>query len=122
MFCNYSHKCNSFLVFHNDMLQANIHNKQIIFKANNKSTKKSAKICAKLTKTSKRHDGHCCGIPVVILTLVSRVMVPLIFKNVRRIKEVYNKCKSEKIPKRIQHPVIDLKMELLLKIVNDFKW
>ena len=104
MFCNYSHKCNSFLVFHNDMLQANIHNKQIIFKANNKSTKKSAKICAKLTKTSKRHDRHCCGIPVVKQTLVCRVDVPLIFKNVRRRKKVYNKCKSEKIPKADSAP------------------
>ena len=51
----------------------------------------------KLTKTSKRHDRHCCGTPVVKQTFVCRV--PLIFKNVRRKKKVYNKCKSEKIPK-----------------------
>ena len=83
MFCNYYHKYNHFLVFHKDMSKGSIHNKQIIFKVNNKSTKKkckdlpkanqkstirvqrkSAKICPKLTKTSKQHDRHCCGIPV----------------------------------------------------------
>ena len=46
------------------------------------------------------------------------VAVPLIFKNVRRRKKVYNKCKSEKNPTQIQHPVTDLKMEHLAKIVN----
>ena len=34
---------------------------------------------------------------------------------------VYKKCKSEKYPKQIQHPMTDLKMELLVKIVNKFK-
>ena len=51
-----------------------------------------------LIKTSKRHDRHCCGTPVVKQTYVCRVDVPLIFKNIRRRKMVYNKCKSEKIP------------------------
>ena len=41
--------------------------------------------------------------------------VQLIFKNPRRNKKVYTKCKSEKIPEA------DLKMELLVKIVNNFK-
>ena len=50
-----------------------------------------------LTETSKRHDRHCCGIPVVKETFVCRIDVPLIFKNVRRRKKSYNKCKSEKI-------------------------
>ena len=58
-----------------------------------------AKICSKLTKTSKRHDRHCCGISDVKLTFARRVVVPLIFKNVRSRKKVYNKCKSGKIPK-----------------------
>ena len=53
------------------------------------------------------------------LTFVCRVVVPLIFKNIRRRKEVYNK--SEKIPKADSTPVIDIKMVLLFKIINDFK-
>ena len=56
------------------------------------------------------------------LILVCKIVVPLIFENVRRRKKVYNKCKSEKkYPKQIQHPVADCKMELLAKIVNNFK-
>ena len=66
-----------------------------------RSAQRPAKI---LTKTSKRYDRHCCGIPVVKQTLVCRVDVPLIFKNVRRRKKVYNKCKSEKIPKADSAP------------------
>ena len=34
---------------------------------------------------------------------------------------VCKKCKSEKYQKQIQHPVTDLKIELLVKIVNKFK-
>ena len=64
-----------------------------------KVPRKSAKICRKLTKTFK----HCCGILVAKLTFVSRFVVPLIFKNVRR-KKVYNKCKSEKIRKADSAP------------------
>ena len=30
------------------------------------------------------------------------------------------KCKSEKICEQIQHPVRELKMEILVSIVNDF--
>ena len=62
------------------------------------------KICPKLTKIFKQHDRHCCGIPVVKQTFVCRVEVPLIFKNVKRRKKVYNKCKSEKIPKADSAP------------------
>ena len=29
-----------------------------------KATKDCSKICPKLTKISKRHDRHCCGISV----------------------------------------------------------
>ena len=47
----------------------------------------SAKICLKLSKTSKRHDRNCCGIPVIKQTLVCRADVPLITKNVRRRKK-----------------------------------
>ena len=64
-----------------------------------KVPRKSAKICPKLTKASKRHDRYCCGIPVVKQTFVYRVDVSLIFKNVRKREKVYNKCKSEKITK-----------------------
>ena len=66
--------------------------------------RKSAKICPKLTKTFKQHDRYCCGIPVVKQTLVCRVDVPLVFKNIRRKKKVYNKCKSEKIRKAHSPP------------------
>ena len=31
------------------------------------------------------------------------------------------KCKSKKCPKQIQHPIIDLKMEFLFKLVHNFK-
>ena len=34
---------------------------------------------------------------------------------------VYNKRKSERYGRQIQHPVTDLKMELLVKIINNFK-
>ena len=37
-------------------------------------------------------------------TLMCRVYVPLTFKNVRRRKNVYNKCKSEKIRKADSAP------------------
>ena len=63
-----------------------------------KVPRKSAKICSKLTKTSKRHDRHCCGIPVVKQALMFSVDVPLIFKNVRRRKNFYNKCKADSAP------------------------
>ena len=49
-----------------------------------------------------------------------RVHVQLIFKNVTRDKKVYTKYKSEKYPKQIQHPVIDLKKKILVKITNEF--
>ena len=77
-----------------------------------KAPRNSASFCPKLSKTSKRLDKHCCGITVVIT---------LTFKNVRRRKKVYTKCKSEKYFRQIHHPVTDLKMELLAKIVSDFK-
>ena len=69
-----------------------------------KVPRKSAKICPKLTKASKRYDKHFFGIPVFKLTFVCRAVVPLIFKNVRRRKKVSNKCKSEKIPKADSAP------------------
>ena len=69
-----------------------------------KVPRRSAKICPKLTKTSKRHDRHCCSIPVVKQTFVCRVDVPLVFKNVRRRKKIYNRGKSEKIPKAYSAP------------------
>ena len=43
MFCNCSPKYNPCLVFHEDMSLVSIHNKQIIFKVNNKRTKKKCK-------------------------------------------------------------------------------
>ena len=87
-----------------------------------KVSRKRAKICPNLTKTSKRHDRHCSGIPVDKQTFACGVVVPLIFKNVRKTKVVHNKCKSEKkYQRQSQHPVKDLKMELFTKIVNGFK-
>ena len=63
----------------------------------------STKICPKLTKSSKRHDNHCCGIPVanwdkfhtncntssiqLEQKFMCRVDVQLFFKNVRRNKK-----------------------------------
>ena len=94
-FCNYSHKYNLFLVFQKDMSQGSIH--------------------PKLTKTSKRHDRHCCGTPVVKQTFVCRV--PLIFKNVRRRKKRFIiNVNLKKYPRQIQYNVTDLKVELLVKI------
>ena len=94
-----------------------IHNTQIIFKVNNKSTKKKSK---DLTKISKQHDRPCCGIPVVKETFVCRVDVPSIFKNIRIRKTIIN-VNLKKSLRQISHPVTDLKMELAVKIVNDFK-
>ena len=39
MFCNYTHKYKPFLVFHKD----STHNQQILFKVNNKSSRKKYK-------------------------------------------------------------------------------
>ena len=103
MFSNYSHKYNPFLVFHKDVSHSSIY-KVAYSKLTIKVPRKVAKICPKLTKTCKRHDRHWCRIPVVKETFVCRVDVPLIFKNVRRRKKVYNKCKSEKIPKADSAP------------------
>ena len=47
-----------------------------------------------------------------------RVDVPLIFKNVRRRKKVYNKCKSEKIPKADSAPRNILKWSFLSKLLT----
>ena len=77
-------------------------------------------MCLKLTKTPKRHDRHCCGIPVVKQTLVCRVDVPLIFKNVRRKKRSIINVNLKKYAKQVKHYVTDLKVELLVKIVNLF--
>ena len=46
-----------------------------------------------------KHPNDMTDILVVKKIFVYRVDVPLIFKNVRNRKKVYNKCKSEKIPK-----------------------
>ena len=54
---------------------------------------------------------------------VCRVDIELIFKSVRRNKEVYTRCKSKKNNRgRFRTPyVTDLKMEFFVKVVNDFK-
>ena len=36
-------------------------------------------------------------------------------------RSILNASKSPPHPRKIKHPVIDLKMELLVKNVNDFK-
>ena len=61
------------------------------------------------------------NIHVVKQTFVCRVDIPLILKNVTRRKKLYKKSKSKKNPRQIQHPTTDLQMELLVKIVIDFK-
>ena len=43
MFCNYSYKYNPILIFLKFISEGSIHNKQIIFKVNNKSTEKKYK-------------------------------------------------------------------------------
>ena len=58
--------------------------------------------------------------PVVKQTFVCRIDFLLIFKNVRRRRKVHDKCKSEKIPKADSAPRNRF-LELLAKIVNDFK-
>ena len=50
-----------------------------------------------------------------------RVDVQLIVKNVRRNKRPTLNVNLKKYPWQIQHLVIDLRMEFLVKIVNDFK-
>ena len=54
-------------------------------------------------------------------TFACRVDVQLIFKTVRRNKKVYTKRKSEEISEVDSTSVIDLKMELLVKVLDDFK-
>ena len=51
-----------------------------------KAPRNSAKICPKLTKTSKRHARHCFGI-VAVMDREQVVEVQLIFKNVWRKKK-----------------------------------
>ena len=52
---------------------------------------------------------------------VCRVDVPLIFKTARRKKRFIIDVNLKKYPRQIQHHITDLKMELLVKIVNDCK-
>ena len=62
---------------------------------------------------------------IVVVSLLSsfvcRVVVPSIFKNVRRRKRSLINGNLKKYPSQIQCPVTDLKMEFLAKIVNNFK-
>ena len=53
IFCTHkyiSYKYNQFLDFHKDMLYGSIQNKQIIFKVNNKSTKKKCNVLPKVNQ------------------------------------------------------------------------
>ena len=59
--------------------------------------------------------------PVVKQTLLCRVDVLLIFKNVRRKKRSIINVNLKKYARQIQYHVTDLKMELLVKIVNGCK-
>ena len=100
-----------------------------------KARRNSAKTCPKLTKTSKQYDRHCCGIPAVKFVQVPHPMQCFYYiswtdicvqssrlqVHVRKKKNIYTKCKSEKITKAVQHYIIDLKMELSVKIFKDFK-
>ena len=68
-----------------------------------------------------RFHTQCNGSSIYFeQTFVCRVHGQLIFKNVRRNKKVYTNV-NQKYPRQIQYPVIDFEMELLVKIVNDFK-
>ena len=71
-----------------------------------KTPRNSAKTCPKLTKTSKRNDTHCCvsnwdsyhnqcraSSTYLEQAFVGGVDVQSIFKNDRRNKKVYTKCK-----------------------------
>ena len=53
-------------------------------------------------------------------TFGCRVDVQLIFKYIRRNKTILD-VNMKKHPRQIRHPVMNLKMELLVKIVLDFK-
>ena len=57
-----------------------------------------------------RRDILCCGIPVV-----KHLSAEIIKK-----RSIIN-VNLKKYPRQIQHPVTDLKIELLAKIVNDYK-
>ena len=63
----------------------------------------------------------CCQVWAgpTLNAMLEQTLKTNIFKNVRRNKKVYTILK--KYLRQIQHPVIDLKMELLVKIANDFK-
>ena len=74
-----------------------------------------------LSTLDKSHTQCNASIIYPEQTFVCIVDIQLIFKNARRNKKVYTKCKSEKYSGQIQHPIIGFKMELLVKIVNDFK-
>ena len=71
-----------------------------------------------------RYHTQCNAYSIYLeQTFVSRVDVKLIFKNDRRNKEVYTKCRSKKIPEVGSAPYnrkTELKMVLLLKIVSYF--
>ena len=110
-----------------------------------KAPRNSAKTFLKFAKTSKRHGKHFCSIPVVKLwagqscrqdphpmqcfwsiswtDICEQSWCSInFFKNVRRNKKFYTKMWIwEKYPRQIQHPVIYLNMELLVRIINDFK-
>ena len=79
-----------------------------------KAPRNSAKTCPKLTKpqndiksvvavsllsnSNRPHTQYNASSKYIEQTFVCRVDVQLIFKNVRRNKKLYTKCKSEKIP------------------------
>ena len=92
----------------------------MIFKLNNKVSRKSAKICPELIKTSKRRDRHCCGIPVV-KHLCAEFSFHSYLKMLGEEKRSITNVNLKNYPRQIQHPVTDRKMELLAKIVNHFK-
>ena len=54
-------------------------------------------------------------------TFVCRVDTQLTFENVKRNKRSILNVNLRKCPKQIQHPVKDLKMELLLTVIINFK-
>ena len=52
-------------------------------------------------------------------TFVCGVDIQLVFKNVRKNKKAYLTVNLKKYPWQIKHPVIDLKMELLIRLLTN---
>ena len=78
-----------------------------------KAARNSEKTCQKFTKTSKRNDRHCFGIPVVKFGQVPHPVhsvhpMLLVYISGETKRSILN-VNLKKYPRQIQHPVIDAK-------------